>query len=241
MHTEYLPKLLPTMIDEGQGPGVQFRTDGELVPALTMELDGSMTVYFEHHIVLWKTPSLEIGLHPMKGAFKRAIAGMSIFMTECKGAGQIAFSRDGVGHVFHLPLAQGQTINAITFMSGAQAEATGTHLWYAIYRADTLALLAQSTDNTGAAAFGASLSFRQALTAPVVLPYTGLYYLGINVTASTVPTLLNLTSGVTTNLGAVASTAPILAATSTGSLTAAAPNPAGALTTIVQCLWAGVD
>ena len=138
-------------------------------------------------------------------------------------------------------LAQGQTINAITFMSGAQAEATGTHLWYAIYRADTLALLAQSTDNTGAAAFGASLSFRQALTAPVVLPYTGLYYLGVNVTASTVPTLLNLTSGVTTNLGAVASTAPILAATSTGSLTAAAPNPAGALTTIVQCLWAGVD
>ena len=138
-------------------------------------------------------------------------------------------------------LAQGQTINAITFMSGAQAEATGTHLWFAIYRADTLALLAQSTDNTGAAAFGASLSLRQALTAPVVLPYTGLYYLGVNVTASTVPTLLNITSGVVTNLGAVASTAPILAATSTASLTAAAPNPAGALTTITQCLWAGVD
>jgi Uncharacterized conserved protein len=110
MHTEYLPKLLPTMIDEGQGPGVQFRTDGELVPALTMELDGSMPVYFEHHILLWKTPSLEIGMHPMKGAFKRAVAGMPIFMTEAKGAGQIAFSRDGVGHVFHLQLAPGQTI-----------------------------------------------------------------------------------------------------------------------------------
>jgi uncharacterized protein (AIM24 family) len=110
MHTEYLPKLLPTMIDEGQGPGVQFRTDGELVPALTMELDGSMPVYFEHHILLWKTPSLEIGMHPMKGAFKRAVAGMPIFMTEARGAGQIAFSRDGVGHVFHLQLAPGQTV-----------------------------------------------------------------------------------------------------------------------------------
>jgi uncharacterized protein (AIM24 family) len=110
MHTEYLPKLLPTSIDEGQGPGVQFRTDGELVPALTMELDGSMSVYFEHHIVLWKTPSLEIGIHPMKGAFKRVMAGMPIFMTEAKGAGQIAFSRDGVGHVFHMPIAPGQTI-----------------------------------------------------------------------------------------------------------------------------------
>jgi hypothetical protein len=75
-----------------------------------MELDGSMPVYFEHHILLWKTPSLEIGMHPMKGAFKRAVAGMPIFMTEAKGAGQIAFSRDGVGHVFHLHLAPGQTI-----------------------------------------------------------------------------------------------------------------------------------
>ena len=103
-------KLLPTTIDEGQGPGVQFRTEGELVPALTMELDGSMPVYFEHHILLWKTPSLEIGMHAMKGAFKRAVAGMPIFMTEARGAGQIAFSRDGVGHVFHLPLAPGQTI-----------------------------------------------------------------------------------------------------------------------------------
>jgi uncharacterized protein (AIM24 family) len=110
MHTEYLPKLLPTAIDEGVGPGVQFRTDGELVPALTMELDGSMPVYFEHHIVLWKTPSLEIGIHQMKGTFKRVMAGMPIFMTEAKGAGQIAFSRDGVGHVFHLPLAPGQTV-----------------------------------------------------------------------------------------------------------------------------------
>ena len=140
-------------------------------------------------------------------------------------------------------LPQNFTVNAITFMSGAQAEATGTHLFFAIYRADTLALLAQATDNTGAAAFGASLSFRMALTAPIQMPYTGLYYLGfVCVASGNVPTLLNLTSGVTTNLGAVASTAPILAATSTtGISSGSAPNPAGALTTIVQCLWAGVD
>jgi uncharacterized protein (AIM24 family) len=110
MHTDYIPKLLPTQIDEGQGPGVGFRTDGELVPMLTIELDGTMPVYFEHHILLWKTPSLQIGIHAMKGAFKRAVAGMPIFMTEARGAGQIAFSRDGVGHVFHLPLAPGQTV-----------------------------------------------------------------------------------------------------------------------------------
>lgn len=110
MHTEFLPRLLPTTVEAGDGPGVQFRVDGELVPTLTMELDGSMPVYFEHHIVLWKTPSLDIRMHPMKGAFKRAIAGMNIFMTEANGPGQIAFSRDGVGHVFHLVLAPGQQV-----------------------------------------------------------------------------------------------------------------------------------
>jgi hypothetical protein len=140
-------------------------------------------------------------------------------------------------------LPQGAVVNAITFMAGAQAEATGTHLFYALYRADTLALLAQATDNTGAAAFGASLSFRMALTAAVSVPYTGLYYLGfVCVASGNVPTLLNITSGVATNLGAVASTTPILAATSTTSIASGtAPNPAGTLTAITQCLWAGVD
>jgi uncharacterized protein (AIM24 family) len=38
------------------------------------------------------------------------MAGMPIFMTEARGAGQIAFSRDGVGHVFHIALAPGQTL-----------------------------------------------------------------------------------------------------------------------------------
>jgi uncharacterized protein (AIM24 family) len=110
MHTDYIPKLLPTTVEAGQAPGVMFRVDGELVPMLTMELDGTMPVYFEHHIILWKTPSLDVRMHPMKGAFKRAIAGMAIFMTEATGAGQIAFSRDGVGHVFHLNLAPGQQV-----------------------------------------------------------------------------------------------------------------------------------
>ena len=110
MHTETLPRLMPVTIEEGQAPGVLFRTDGELVPVLTMELDGSTAVYFEHHIVLWKTPSLDIRMHPMRNAFKRAVAGMNIFMVEAQGPGQIAFSRDGAGHIFHLPLQPGQEI-----------------------------------------------------------------------------------------------------------------------------------
>lgn len=48
----------------------------------------------------------------MKGAFKRVVAGMNIYMTETRGPGEIAFSRDGAGHVFPIHLQRGQSIIA---------------------------------------------------------------------------------------------------------------------------------
>jgi uncharacterized protein (AIM24 family) len=78
---------------------------------LTVEIQGGHSVYFEHHIMLWKHPSITIGLKAMKGALKRMIAGMQIFVTEASGQGQIAFSRDGAGHIFGLHLKQGEEIH----------------------------------------------------------------------------------------------------------------------------------
>jgi uncharacterized protein (AIM24 family) len=67
-------------------------------------------VFFEHHVALWKDPALTIGLKGLKGGFKRAVAGMPIFMTEATGPGEVAFSRDGAGHLFPIHLQPGQTI-----------------------------------------------------------------------------------------------------------------------------------
>ncbi len=104
------PTLHPTQIVDGAGPGVGYRIEGELVPVLHLVLDGQVSIYFEHHVVLWKQPQLDIVMHPMKRGFKRLIAGMPIFMTQTKGAGEIAFSRDTPGHVVPLTLAPGQEI-----------------------------------------------------------------------------------------------------------------------------------
>lgn len=105
-----VPVLLPTKIlDETYG-GVTYHIEGELVPALHIEL-GAQPVYFEHHILLWKDPSVTVGLKALKGAFKRVLAGMPIFMTEAKGPGRVAFSRDGVGHVFPMHLQGGEAID----------------------------------------------------------------------------------------------------------------------------------
>ncbi|MHB8628846.1 MAG: AIM24 family protein [Aggregatilineales bacterium] len=105
------PTLLPTGAHDETFAGVTYHIEGELVPVLTVEIQGGHSVYFEHHIMLWKHPTVSIGLKSMKGALKRMIAGMQIFVTEATGQGQIAFSRDGAGHIFALHLKQGEEVH----------------------------------------------------------------------------------------------------------------------------------
>jgi uncharacterized protein (AIM24 family) len=105
------PKLLQTSTQDEKYAGVTYHIEGELVPALTIELKTGQAVFFEHHILLWKHPTVYIDVKPMKGMLKRMIAGMQIFVTEAKGIGQISFSRDGAGHIFGLHLGNGQELH----------------------------------------------------------------------------------------------------------------------------------
>lgn len=98
------PEILPTRIREGLAPGISYLIQGELVPMLHCTMDGSMAVYFEHHVVLWKDPRVAIRLKAVRGAARRLVAGRQLFLTEAKGPGDIAFSRDAPGHVFPLEL-----------------------------------------------------------------------------------------------------------------------------------------
>lgn len=108
-HRSEPPQLLPTTVGDGRAPGVYYRIEGELVPVLHIRLDGSVPVFFEHHVMLWKDPALAIGVKG-KGALKRMIAGMQLLLTEARGPGQVAFSLDGAGHVFPLHLPPGAVI-----------------------------------------------------------------------------------------------------------------------------------
>jgi uncharacterized protein (AIM24 family) len=105
------PYLLATSKTEQIHAGITYHLDGELVPALTVELDAGQSIFFEHHILLWKHPALQITVRPMKGALKRMIAGMQIFITEATGPGQIAFSRDGVGHIAAIHMGSGSEVH----------------------------------------------------------------------------------------------------------------------------------
>src|SRR6202008_4703339 len=69
-----------------------------------------VSVYFEHHILLWKHPTVRIGLKAVSGALKRMVAGMQVFVTEASGPGMIAFSRDGPGHIVPVHPPQGREL-----------------------------------------------------------------------------------------------------------------------------------
>jgi uncharacterized protein (AIM24 family) len=105
------PRLLPTSAAAESFAGVSYHLDGELVPVLTVSLPANATVYFEHHVLLWKHPSVTIDIRPMKGALKRMMAGIQIFVTQATGAGDVAFSRDGAGHIVSLHLKAGEEIH----------------------------------------------------------------------------------------------------------------------------------
>jgi uncharacterized protein (AIM24 family) len=105
-----LPTLLPTSAHDETFANVTYHLDGELVPVLTVDVS-RQSVFFEHHILLWKHPTVKVSLRPMKGALKRMMAGMQVFVTEASGNGHIAFSRDGAGHIAPIHLKSGQELD----------------------------------------------------------------------------------------------------------------------------------
>jgi len=84
--------------------------DGELVPVADIMLGNQLSIYFEHHILLWKHPGVQIGFKSLRGLAKRFFAGLQIFITEAQGPGNISFSRDSVGQIVALRLQPGQMV-----------------------------------------------------------------------------------------------------------------------------------
>lgn len=138
-------------------------------------------------------------------------------------------------YMFAVSLPQGAVVSALSVLSGTTAESSGTHAWLALYDSSRN-LLASGADNTAAAAVGASAVFTQSMQVPYTATYSGLYYIGICVVATTPPTLSGI-AGSTTWTGI----APVLAASSSTGLVGTPPNPAAALTAFAGVAYAYVS
>ena len=85
--------------------------EGLYVPVADFNLAPGDSVYFAHHVLLWKDPQVNITTMPLAGAWKRMFAGMPLIMTQAQGPGHIAFSRDAPGEMISVPVHPGQTID----------------------------------------------------------------------------------------------------------------------------------
>lgn len=131
--------------------------------------------------------------------------------------GQVALAT-GVMTSVPIKLYAGDVVTNISVRSGATAAGTPTNYWVALYSsASTPALLAQSADQTSTA-WAANTTKTLALATAQTISQSGIYWVGIMVTATTVPTLLG-----TVVAPAIVTGERNLSQSSGSSLTASAP------------------
>ena len=130
----------------------------------------------------------------------------------------------------------GTTINSISFWSATTALATGTNQLFGLYD-QNLNLLRSSVNDTSIA-WAANSRKTLSLTSAFTTTYSGLYYLGIMVAATTVPTLKGNTAKTGGQLNAGT---PSMGGTSTTGLTTALPATAASLGTVTTSIWGCVS
>ena len=87
------------------------QVEGEIVPVFEVDLGPGESVYFEHHVLLWKEDRVPTAVLPLTGVVKRLLAGMPLVITTATGPGRVAFSRDATGELVLMPLQPGAELD----------------------------------------------------------------------------------------------------------------------------------
>lgn len=85
--------------------------EGTIVPVAEINLGGNDSVYFEHHVMLWKDEQVPLSVLPMAGGLKRSFAGMPFVVSVASAPGRVAFSRDSTGELVVLPMQAGHELD----------------------------------------------------------------------------------------------------------------------------------
>jgi len=80
------------------------QVEGELVPVAEINLAQGDSVFFEHHVLLWKDEATPLSALNTGGGMKRMLGGMPHVISVAHGPGRVAFSRDASGELVVLPL-----------------------------------------------------------------------------------------------------------------------------------------
>ncbi len=91
--------------------GSTCQVEGEIVPVAELNLGAGDSVFFEHHVLLWKDEGTGMSVMSLAGGVKRALAGMPFIISVAHGPGRVAFSRDATGELVVLPLHPGMELD----------------------------------------------------------------------------------------------------------------------------------
>lgn len=85
--------------------------EGSYVPVADFDLAPDDRLYFNAHFLLWKGPRTQTPRLPLKGWWRRLLAGLPLVMLQAQGPGRIAFSKDAPGELIAVPLEAGASID----------------------------------------------------------------------------------------------------------------------------------
>jgi hypothetical protein len=137
----------------------------------------------------------------------------------------LAIAATGVELAAMVPLVAGTVVTSVTFVTGGTAAGSPT-AGYIVLRSGTTGAKVAQTADFGSTARAANTAYTVALTAAQTITATGLYWVGVSFTASTVPTLRGVsmanaavaavgTASTVTHGSAVGAVAPATIATPT--------------------------
>lgn len=109
--------------------------EGLYVPVADVNLAGADSIYFTHHVLLWKDPQVNMTTMSLAAGWKRLFAGLPLIMMQAQGSGHIAFSRDAPGEMIALPLQPGEEVDVREHLfmlatSNVAYDWFSTNIWY---------------------------------------------------------------------------------------------------------------
>jgi len=115
--------------------------EGLYVPVADFNLAPIDSIYFAHHVLLWKDAQINITAMSLKGAWKRMFAGMPLIMTQAQGPGHIAFSHDAPGELIAIPIHPGQALDVrehlfLTATGNVTYDWFSTDIWFTTQNGD---------------------------------------------------------------------------------------------------------
>ena len=88
-----------------------FQIDGTVVPVADVNLGSGESVFFEHHVMLWKDESVFMSVMTAPGGAKRLLGTLPFVLSVARGPGRVSFSRDSPGELVVKPVDPGVEID----------------------------------------------------------------------------------------------------------------------------------